>query len=296
MAGQEPAVILIAGATASGKSSLAVEMARKSQAVIVNADSMQVYRDLAILTARPGATDCSTVDHLLFGHVDAARRYSVADWLGDVKPILARMIELKRQVILVGGTGLYFKALSEGLSDIPSADPSVRARWEEVARAQPDRLHKELEQRDPQGAALLAPSDRQRLVRALEVFDTTGKSISYWQGRRLQPPLAGLLTKRLFLDLPPAKLAERINLRMDEMVSAGAIEEVQTIISRRLSPDLLAMKAIGVPQFSQYLHGEISLEAAIEQAKAATRQYAKRQRTWFRHQLDTEWEKISPKA
>lgn len=289
-----PEAILIAGPTASGKSALAIELAREHAGVVINADSMQVYDGLKILTARPDPDSCHGVEHYLFGHVSPERAYSVAEWLSDVNRLIRGLRERNVLPVFAGGTGLYFKALTEGLAQIPEPSPEARARWREFGAADPARLHDELASRDPAGASRLAPGDTQRIVRALEVVDTTGKPISYWQQRPVIQPVfkAPGKQRRLVLEVTPSSLRGRIDSRFDSMVEAGAIEEVRKLWKRDLSPGLPAMKAIGVPQFIQYLKCEIPLDRAIDAAKAATRQYAKRQRTWFRHQMGAEWVRL----
>lgn len=285
-----PGAVLIAGATATGKSALALRIARERNGVIINTDSMQVYDVLRILSARPDKQARESVRHLLYGHVSPARAYSVADWLADVKTALRKVTEAGQIPVFVGGTGLYFNALVEGLSQIPQPDPSIRKRWREVAKTEPDSLHAALKKRDPSGASNLHPSDTQRIARALEVFDSTGVPLSHWTQNT---PKAGLLdgwmTERIVMQLPREELHRRINTRFDLMLKEGALDEVARLAEMDLAPNLPAMKAIGVPQLLAYLRGEQSLEDAGEKAKAASRQYAKRQMTWFRSQFGTEW-------
>ncbi len=282
--------ILIAGPTASGKTSFALELAKDAPTIIINADSMQVYSDLWVVTARPTADEESGCPHFLFGHVDGASPYSVAQWLGDVEKILEAEGKETR-VVFVGGTGLYFKALVEGLSAIPEIDPEIREKWRAVARAEPESLHQELLQRDAETANRLGPSDTQRLARALEVIESTGRSITDWQSGCGDGLLAGADNMRKIVLMPerPA-IHDRINRRFEEMVEHGALDEVRALLGRKLDPGLPVMKAIGVRELGAYLDGEMSLAEAMEKAKAATRQYAKRQTTWFRNSLDDSWE------
>jgi tRNA dimethylallyltransferase len=280
-----PSVVLIAGPTASGKSAFALEIAREFGGAVVNADSMQVYRDLRIITARPTQEEEASVPHLLFGHVDAAQNYSVGRWLADFKAALDRLAHEGRLAVVTGGTGLYFKAALQGLSDIPQVPEEIRARVR--ARAQglaPQQLHAELKRLDPETAARLRDTDPQRLLRALEVFEATGKPLSQFQGARTAPLLSADCPA-FFLAPPRAELYARINARFDGMIAAGALEEVRALGARGLDPALPAMRAHGVPHLLAYFEGRLSLEEAIERGKADTRHYAKRQVTFARHQL-----------
>jgi tRNA dimethylallyltransferase len=287
-----PEAILIAGPTASGKSALALEMALRTGGVIVNADSMQVYRGLRLLTARPGEAEMQQAEHRLYGHVAPDAPWSVASWLDAARAEFSKLRSQGRTAIFTGGTGLYFKALEDGISAIPEPDPQVRAHWRAVGRDAPDRLHGELARRDPAGAASLAPSDRQRLVRALEVFDSTGLPIGHFQAQGArEAPLSGTRVERYLVEPDRAVLHSRIDRRFEAMMASGALEEVRELLSLNLDPAMPVMKAIGVPQLAACLRGEITLSEATEAAKAATRQYAKRQSTWFRHQLAGGWTK-----
>jgi len=285
-----PEAILIAGPTASGKSALALEMARRTGGVIVNADSMQVYDALPVLTARPGPEELAQAEHRLYGHVPADAPWSVALWLGEARAQFEELRAQGRTAIFTGGTGLYFKALTEGISVMPQPDPQIRAHWRAVAASEPERLHGELARRDAQGAVLLEPADRQRLVRALEVFDSTGLPIGHFQAHGAREPvLEGVSVERYLVELDRAELHARIARRFDAMLAAGALDEVRALLALDLAPSMPVMKAIGVPQLAALIRGEASLEEAVEAAKAATRQYAKRQSTWFRHQLGGGW-------
>ena len=305
-----PETILIAGPTASGKSAYAIKLARemsaqslgKTESVIINADSMQVYRQLQIITARPVQSEMGQYPHLLYGHRDAARSYSVASWLHEVKPILDDARTGKKILIFVGGTGLYFKALVDGLSPVPQLDPDIRKKWRDFVKAHSDddvgnpdgaNLHKELMVRDPVAAKKLRPSDNQRLIRALEVIDSTGKSIVEWQNENRGSRLIDGAVRKILLMPVRHLLHERINNRFERMVEMGAVEEVKQLLALELDPGLPVMKAIGVPQIQEYLAGEISLNLAIEKTKAASRQYAKRQSTWFNNQFDDDWQRLS---
>ncbi|MBV9566551.1 MAG: tRNA (adenosine(37)-N6)-dimethylallyltransferase MiaA [Hyphomicrobiales bacterium] len=281
------AAILIAGPTASGKSALAIRLARRFSGVVINCDSMQVYRDLRIVTARPSAEDERAVPHLLFGHVDAALNWSVGLWLGDAAGALAQARERGLVPILVGGTGLYFKALTQGLSAMPPVPETVRRKVRELAQAQASpELHRMLAAKDPLGAAKLRPSDRQRIIRALEIFEATGRSLREWQeGERPSPLLAPEPCVRLFLEPDRDELRRRIDQRFEAMLAQGALDEIRRLAARRLDPSLPAMRAHGVPWLLAHLRGEISLADAALAAKADTRRYARRQFTWFRHQM-----------
>lgn len=286
-------VLLIAGPTASGKTGLSIDAANANDAVIINADSMQGYADLQVITARPSPEEMSLAPHHLFGHVDAGEAYSVARWLEDVRQLLNG--DLKgRKLIFVGGTGLYFNALLEGLSPVPPVDEKIRDKWRIAGKLiSPPELHKELTRLDPDMARELRPSDPQRVIRALEVFESTGRSLLEWQQEKGQPFFQPEVSIRKLLLMPERSLLhERINLRFDQMVDAGALDEVERLLKRKLDPKLPAMKAIGVPHLGEYLAGREPLAEAIEKAKAATRQYAKRQSTWFRNSFGDGWEQV----
>jgi tRNA dimethylallyltransferase len=281
--------ILIAGPTASGKSGLALRVAERLGGALINADSMQVYRDLAILTARPMPEEEAGAPHLLFGHVDGAVNYSVGRFVEDAAAALKGL--RGRLPIFVGGTGLYFKALIQGLSDIPYVPKALRAKLR--ARAQSlsaAELHAELAARDPEMAGKLKPSDPQRILRALEVHAATGRSLAAFQGARRPPLLDVQSCVAIFVAPDRALLNAGINQRFDAMLEAGALEEVQALRVRKLDPVLPVMRALGVPQLLRHLEGEIDLETAARLAKRDTRAYAKRQLTFARHQLpDFRW-------
>jgi tRNA dimethylallyltransferase len=283
--------ILLAGPTTSGKSALALSLAEALGGIIISADSMQVYRDLAIITARPTPADKARAPHLLYGHVDASENYSVGRWLLDARAALAEAGRRKLLPIFVGGTGLYFKALTRGLAAVPPVAPDVRAAVR--ARLEADgavALHVELGRCDPLTAARLMPGDRARVTRALEVVLATGRSISDWHREGLPAPVDAERAVKIFLSVPRAELYRRIDARFDAMLAAGAIEEVKALAARNLDPGLPAMKAHGVPWLIRYLKGEISLTEAAEGGKRDTRRYTKRQATWFHHQLpDWQW-------
>ncbi len=286
-----PQAILIAGPTASGKSALALRLAEKLNGVIVNADSMQVYRDLALITARPPADEEARVPHRLYGFVDAAENYSVGRWCGDVAAVLREAAAQGRVPILVGGTGLYFKALTAGLAAVPPIPADIRARVRARLHSEGVRpLYDELLQRDAASASRLMPNDRSRISRALEVVLATGRTLTDWH-RDGQPPLvdAAKATK-VFITCERAELVRRIETRFAAMLAAGALEEVRALADRKLDPTLPAMKAHGVPWLIRHLAGEIALDVAAAGAVMDTRRYAKRQLTWFRNQMkDWPW-------
>lgn len=287
--------ILIAGPTASGKSALALEIAARLGGVIVNTDSMQGYSILNVLTARPGPQDLDRVPHLLYGHVHPSTAYSTGAWLRDVVALIESGTFADRRPVFVGGTGLYFRALAEGISDMPEIPSHIRERWRhELTERGAPRLHRELMLRDSAMAMQLRPSDGQRIVRALEVLDASGRSILSWQGQRSEP-LIDRASARFFVIEPDREmLRERINRRFDAMIEHGALEEVRQILALDLDPVFPAMKAIGVRELQSVLDGEMDAGAAMERAKIATRQYAKRQSTWFRNQFGVEWQRLLP--
>jgi len=282
----KPQIILIGGPTASGKSALAMTLAEKLGGIVINADSMQVYRDLCIITARPSVEDERRVPHRLYGHVDAAENFSVGRWFEEAAAALAVAQRTGRAAILVGGTGLYFSTLTRGLAAVPPIPAEIR---EQVrTRLTSDgiaALHAELKWRDPAAAARLMPGDRARITRALEVVLATGRSLLDWHDDNKPPGLDAAQAAKVFLMPDRDELLHRIDARFDAMMAAGALDEVRTLAARQLDPALPAMKAHGVPWLIRHLAGEIALDLAIEEAKRDTRQYTKRQATWFRNQL-----------
>ncbi len=277
-----PDRFLIAGPTASGKSALALRLARETSATIVNADSMQVYRDLRIITARPTPEEEGQAPHLLFGAIDGAVNFSVGHWLRAVAPLLAA----DGPLVLVGGTGLYFKALTQGMSDMPAVPAEVRAhiRAEADGRA-PEELHETLAARDPLTASGLRPSDPQRILRALEVLEATGRPLASFQGARKAPLLAPGTWRGVFLDIDRTDLRARIAARFETMMEEGALEEVRSLGQRGLDPALPVMRAHGVPGLLAFLRGDGSREEAVARGILDTQRYAKRQVTFARHQL-----------
>jgi len=289
-----PEAILIAGPTASGKSALALELAEKIGGVIINADSMQVYRDLRVITARPTVEEEARAPHRLYGHVDAAENYSAGRWCVDAQAALEEAQQAGRVPIVVGGTGLYFKALTQGLAAVPPIPPEVRATVRGRLKSEGvEPLYAELQQCDPATAKRLMPGDRSRITRALEVVIATGRSLSDWHREGLPPALDAANTLKFFLSTDRAELYRRIDARFDAMLASGALEEVEKLAARGLDPSLPAMKAHGVPWLIRHLRGEIGLEEAAEGGKRDTRRYTKRQATWFRHQLP-DWNWLPP--
>ena len=279
-------VILLAGPTASGKSALALALAEKLGGTIINADSMQVYRDLRLITARPSVEEERRVPHRLYGHVDAAENYSVGAWRSEAVLQLAAAERESRVAIVVGGTGLYFNALTRGLAAMPPIPKRIRDEVRGRLKAEgAAALHDELQRLDVAAAARLNRGDGARVSRALEVMLATGRSILDWHehttssGADLQPAV------KIFLSPDRGELASRIDARFDAMIEAGAIKEVRALMARSLDPSLPAMKAHGVPWLIRQLKDEITLAEAAEGAKRDTRQYTKRQATWFRNQL-----------
>src|SRR5216684_6093424 len=278
--------VLIAGPTASGKSALALALAERLGGAVINTDSMQVYRDLRIITARPTPAEEARVPHLLYGHVDAAENYSVGRYVKDARAALDEAERAGRLPIFVGGSGLYFKALLTGLAAIPPIPADIRtAIRERLAARGPAVMHAELQQRDSVTAARLNPNDRTRITRALEVIEATGRSLADWHKDGMPALLDPQRTVRLFLTPERKTLTARIDARFGAMLAAGALAEVRVLAARKLDPLLPAMKAHGVPALIRHLAGEMTLEAAAEEGRRDTRHYAKRQFTWFRHQL-----------
>ncbi|MBB3133343.1 tRNA dimethylallyltransferase [Rhizobium pisi] len=286
--------ILITGPTASGKSALAVELARRHGGAVVNADSMQVYDTLRVLTARPSEEEMQGVPHHLYGHVPAGAAYSTGAWLRDVAALLPALSAAGRLPVFVGGTGLYFKALTGGLSDMPDIPEALREELRARLVAEgPDRLHAELAEADPAMAASLNRQDGQRIVRALEVVKATGRSIADFQGRS-GPVVIDAAKARKIVVLPDrAVLHARINGRFEKMLREGAEDEVRALLALGLPAEAPVMKAIGVSQIAAMLSGEMTRDEVLEKGAAATRQYAKRQMTWFRNQMDESWERLT---
>ena len=287
--------VLIAGPTASGKSSLALIEAESAtraglRPLIVNADSMQVYRELRIISARPSHEDEASVKHALYGFVSAIEVFNTGRWLDEMALLLGGLDEDELPII-VGGTGLYFKALLEGFARIPDIPDAVRKRLREQFEEEgAQEMHQRLAAVDSHMAGALEPTDGQRILRALEVHEVTGKSIVYWQEEAQASPLLKGEECRKIIALPERDvLYERINARFDGMVSNGALDEVAALSKLKLDGDLPAMKAIGVPQFMAHLEEGMALDDAISDAKQESRRYAKRQMTWLRNQMGDDW-------
>lgn len=291
--GRVKRAILIAGPTASGKSALALDLAERDGGVVVNTDSMQGYSVLDVLTARPSAVELARAPHVLYGHVHPSVAYSTGAWLRDVTRLIEDGALSGRPVVFVGGTGLYFRALAEGISDMPDIPRSVRERWRyELKEQGAEKLHRLLMHEDSAVAMQLRPTDGQRIVRALEVLDASGRSILEWQAERGRPLIDRDSARFLVIEPDRTELVARIEARFDQMLDNGALDEVRQLTALDLDPDLPSMKAIGVRELQAAMAGQIGFPEAIERAKIATRQYAKRQATWFRHQLGPEWRRV----
>jgi tRNA dimethylallyltransferase len=275
-------ILVLMGATGTGKSALARAVAKSRPTVIINADAMQLVGALRILTARPSAGEEAEAEHALYGVLPAEEGTSVARWLALVKPAIESAWNSHKLPLLVGGTGMYIKALMDGLTEIPEIPADIRER----IRAMPkDMLHSVLEGKDPAMAAKLKPGDSQRLRRALEVIEATGTSIGEWQLCAATPLFPEARYHCFTLELPRAELYARLDARFRQMVEAGAVDEVRALLALDLPPGLPILRATGVPEIAAYLRGEVPLEKAIGKAQQSTRNYAKRQMTWLRNQM-----------
>ena len=276
--------VLIAGPTASGKSRPALELAQAIGGAIINADSMQVYREAPILTAQPSRDDMAAIPHLLYGHVGASEVYSVGRWRDDATRALDEARAMRRVPVFVGGTGMYFSALTDGLADIPEIPAEVR----DEARGLLDQigveqLHARLSERDPLTASKLRPSDPQRVLRAYEVFEATGRPLAEWQSAPAAPVLKDARIAAFVLDPPRPELRARIARRFEAMVDQGGLDEARILAG--LDPALPAAKLLGLRQLQGLANGELGRAEALESAITATRQFAKRQMTWFRGRM-----------
>ncbi|WP_416463897.1 tRNA (adenosine(37)-N6)-dimethylallyltransferase MiaA [Sphingomonas sp. VDB2] len=281
-----PRVALIAGPTASGKSALAIALAKATGGIVINADASQVYADLAILSARPSAEEMGDVPHRLFGHIDGAKACTAPRWAAEAKAQIAAAHEAGKLPILVGGTGLYIRTLLDGIAPVPEIDPDIRA----VVRALPVAdAHDALTREDPEAAARLAPADTTRVARALEVVRSTGRPLKIWQQHKAGGIGDQITLAPMILRPPRDWLIERCDRRFAQMIEQGAVAEVAALLIRNLHPDLPVMRAIGVPDIAAYLRGDSDLDICIAKASLATRQYAKRQYTWFTNQPPPAW-------
>jgi tRNA dimethylallyltransferase len=295
MQDRAPDAVLIAGPTASGKSAVALHVAETCNGIVINADSMQVYDEMRVLTARPTPADEARVSHCLYGHVPAREAYSVARWLEDAAGALAEARHAGRLPVIVGGTGLYFKALLEGLSPIPAIPGSIRAHWrEEAARRGAPALYELLRERDPETAARLHPTDTQRLLRALEVLEATGRPLAEWQALPGAPLMSRERTVRLVLAAEREDLYRRCDARFEAMIAGGGLEEAARMRALGLAPTLPAMRTIGLRALMAVVAGEMPLDLARQQAQMETRRYVKRQMTWIRKNMIS-WKLISTK-
>lgn len=286
--------ILIAGPTASGKSALALALARRTGGLIVNADAMQVYAELSVLTARPNAADLAAAPHRLYGYVPAREASSAARWVEDCRAMLEEAAQRGVPAIVVGGTGLYFEALVNGLSPVPPVPEAVRAFWRAQGQARAAaELHALLAARDPVMAARLRSGDSQRIVRALEVLEATGRSLAEWQAIPPEVPVH-VIGPRIVVVPERGWLGARIAARLDAMAAAGGLEEAAAFDALGLDDSLPATRAIGVKPLILAARGEMSLDAALEQAAIDTRRYAKRQDTWFRNRM-AGWQRLDPR-
>ena len=278
--------ILIHGPTASGKSALAIELARKLGGEVINADSMQVYRDLQVISARPTEEEMAGVPHHLFGHVDAATRYSTGEWLEAARSVLKRLQRQNKHAVIVGGTGLYLLALTQGLSDIPPVPDDIRAEVRAISDTEgAEGLRARLAPHDPDLTERLGTGDKQRLARAYEVWLATGRPLSDFQSERQPPVLKEGEWTGFALTPPRTALYKKIDRRFEGMLMQGAVEEARALVARDLNPELPAMKALGMPSIAAFVRGEISAEEAAESAKRESRRYAKRQFTWIGRQF-----------
>jgi tRNA dimethylallyltransferase len=294
LADQGPPVRLIAGPTASGKSALALDLARRVGGVVVNADALQIYADLRVLSARPGPDEEALAPHRLYGVADAAETWSVGRWLAAATAVLEVLRAAGRTAVVVGGTGLYFKSLTEGLAEVPPIPDEVRARSRgDLERHGEAAFRERLAARDPEATRRIFPGDLQRLARAWEVVEATGRPLTEWQADT-RPLLAPEDWAAVVVAPPRAELYARCDKRLDAMMAQGALEEAERLLARGLDPDLPAMKAVGLRELGRHLSGELPLAEALDLAKRETRRYAKRQLTWLRGQAAS-WPRLEPR-
>jgi tRNA dimethylallyltransferase len=292
---ETPPVLLIAGPTASGKSALALRLAERLHAEIVNADALQLYADLRLLTARPSAEEEARAPHHLFGVADGADGWSVGRWLKAALPVIEAVVSRGRRAIVVGGTGLYFRALTQGLAEIPPVPAKLRqAAAETFERLGEDAFRDALAERDPVSAARIAPGDRQRLTRAFEVAQATGRALSDWQADT-RAPLAPQRWRAVVMEPDRETLYARCDARLAAMIQAGALDEVRALAARGLDPMLPVMKAVGLRELAAHAAGDMSLDDALKLARQETRRYAKRQLTWLRNQTP-DWPRVRTDA
>lgn len=283
-----PPVALIAGPTASGKSAVALALAKAADGVVINADASQVYADLAVLSARPGPEEAAQAPHRLFGYIDGAQACSAAAWAADARSEISAAHASGRLPILVGGTGLYLRTLIDGIAPVPDIDPDVRERVRALSVSD---AYSALTTEDPAAAARLNPADTTRVARALEVVRSTGRTLADWQSQRTGGIGDDISLHPLILLPPRDWLVARCDARFCAMLEQGAVEEVERLRSRNIDPRLPVMRAIGVPEICDWLDGQTDRATMIERAQMATRRYAKRQYTWFNNQPPAEWSK-----
>ncbi|ODP37350.1 tRNA (adenosine(37)-N6)-dimethylallyltransferase MiaA [Sphingomonas turrisvirgatae] len=281
-----PKVALIAGPTASGKSALATELARRTGGTVINADSAQVYAELRVLSARPSPQEEAQAPHRLFGHVTGDQDYSAARWAEEAKAEIAAAHARGSLPILAGGTGMYIRTLLDGIAPVPDIDPAIRA---EVRALPVVETYRQLSRLDPAAAHRLNPADTTRIARALEVVRSTGRPLADWQAERVGGIAATIDLVPLVLLPDRAWLAERCDRRLAAMFDEGAIEEVRALLARDIGPSAPVRRAIGVAEIAALLEGTLTRDDALARAQAATRQYAKRQYTWLRHQPPADW-------
>jgi len=284
--------ILISGPTASGKSKLALDIAEKIGGVVINADSMQIYNTISLITARPSNKDMDTIPHFLYGYIDPKIRYSVGEWISDIEPLINFLIRINKIPVIVGGTGLYFAGLFGEISEIPEISAKTRLKWEEIKEHKGTQaLFDKLKELDPKSAATINSTDTTRIIRALEVFDDTGKSIRDWQLSPGKPIINKSMSKMIYLCPPRNVNDDNIIKRTSEIIGNDQLyEEIKLLSSKKISDSYPIMKAIGVKDTIAYLEDEISIEILNDRIITDTKRYVKRQLTWARKKMmDWEW-------